>query len=304
MYLIVNGVYINPYSSLLKAIQNNYSNEILQILIIHGCKLDVKNSDGETPISILIKNKNEDLLEYIIGHCSTLKEKLHISKSLFISAINNCSLNFVKYLIDHGAKYCTNFFDNHLEDPLFSAMKTGNLNLIQYLTKNSTNDDKNYLKGIFCIKYIAIAFQNNYNNIIKYLIKTEKNLNRLFLHDNILVDAIQYNHLNIIKLLITHGINPNKVNNKNQLPLTVAIKNKNFEIIKYLIRHGANPNYQANAETPLTCATVQKNLDIIEYLLEHGADINKSIDLADTNSSNSYKSAAQVIKYNMEHGTN
>jgi len=229
---------------------------------------------------------------------------MDINKSLLINAIQMCSINLAIYLIKHGTKYSPNLFSNHTEDPLFSAMRTGNLKLIKCIMNNMNSSSNDYLYSIFCIKYIRIALQNNYHHIVKYLINIEKKLNRLSFHDNILVDAIKCNNLNTVKFLINYGIDLNKANQKNELPLIVAIHHKRFEIIETLIRHGANPNYQCNCETPLTCAIVQRNINIINYLLEHGANIDQRISLSDTSSFNSNKSAAQIIKYNIEHCSN
>ena len=55
-----------------------------------------------------------------------------------------------------------------------------------------------------------------------------------------------------------------------------ACKNGNEDLVKYLINHGADINKVNEAgETPLFNACSGKNGNLVKYLIEQGVDINK-----------------------------
>jgi len=66
---------------------------------------------------------------------------------------------------------------------------------------------------------------------------------------------------------VEHGVKKIKKNE-----LFRAIQSNNANIVKCLVDHGANVNkLNHNGETPLSMATYYGNEDIINYLVEHGA---------------------------------
>lgn len=57
--------------------------------------------------------------------------------------------------------------------------------------------------------------------------------------------------------------------------LATAAFNENLELVRLLLNHGANPNPSTDvAFSAIFCAIEQHNVPIIEYLLQHGADVN------------------------------
>ena len=89
-------------------------------------------------------------------------------------------------------------------------------------------------------------------------------------------DKVKY-LVNIVKLLLEHGANPNKDSQKQASPLRRAIASKNTEIVKLLLEHGADPNlmeddYYGNKKSMLTYAIIDaKSKDIVNLLIKHGA---------------------------------
>ncbi len=89
--------------------------------------------------------------------------------------------------------------------------------------------------------------------------------------------AISYGNLHAVKLLLDAGVDPNKVGQYDQLPLTWAIDvGADMEIVDTLVSDGADLNKQyKKSETALTVAAKGCNrFELVKYLLSKGANPN------------------------------
>lgn len=79
--------------------------------------------------------------------------------------------------------------------------------------------------------------------------------------------------IDIVKVLLSHGADPNDTCNYNSSALH---KTSDIEIIKLLLKHGAKVNIQNNnGDTPLiVICDYYGDEEIVKLLLEHGAKVN------------------------------
>ncbi|MFI8710422.1 ankyrin repeat domain-containing protein [Brevibacillus brevis] len=86
--------------------------------------------------------------------------------------------------------------------------------------------------------------------------------------------AASNGHLEMAKLLLEHGANPNHLEGKYSV-ITLAIDN--YDMLVELLKYGAEPdlNYQ-NYRSPLMHAVQDDRVDIAKLLLDHGANPNLS----------------------------
>ncbi len=67
----------------------------------------------------------------------------------------------------------------------------------------------------------------------------------------------------------------NAVNEDGDIPLQLAAFNGKTDIVRLLISEGVETDVRgANGSTPLSCATIMGHLDIVQLLVEDGADVN------------------------------
>jgi ankyrin repeat protein len=84
--------------------------------------------------------------------------------------------------------------------------------------------------------------------------------------------ACKLNRINIVRVLLDFGVNPNF--GTQEIPLHWAVSNSSKQIIEYLIKAGADIEAQNDAGfTALLVAARTSTLEITELLVEAGADV-------------------------------
>lgn len=99
-------------------------------------------------------------------------------------------------------------------------------------------------------------------------------------HDNTICNNFIFDYIHnvdIVKLLLEHGMDANIKNYHGYTPLYYSIKHGLDDVTKLLLEYNANVAITTNEEfkeTPLTLALSHKNLRTIKILLDHNADPN------------------------------
>ncbi|XP_008557609.1 putative ankyrin repeat protein RF_0381 [Microplitis demolitor] len=138
-----------------------------------------------------------------------------------------------------------------------------------------------------CILYLAVKYQ--LYNIVEIILQCKVDVNLVYHKKSEsktpLLIACQNNDLQMVRLLLGHGADPNVgvFSNSNFLyngyPIHTAIKTGNLELIEELINHGVDLNHKYKygrcyySILRFACGAAN-NLKIIKLLVERGADVN------------------------------
>ena len=189
----------------------------------------------------------------------------------------------------------------HKED-ILNAVHLGNL---ETLKKHLTQENVNQIKDRNGHTLLCLATTNDKMEIIKWLVTdincdvnlhcnghtalctalTKGNFELFFylINNNadckgrnqlcLLHEAASKNRLDIAKLLIEKGADPNQLNNLSQTPLTISVLQNNTEICKYLIDNGACANISdRRGNTILHTACSLGDFDLVEVILDNYPD--------------------------------
>lgn len=192
---------------------------------------------------------------------------------LLIYAIELNNLSIVKYLIEHGATYDfqkEDYLDNVLSI-LFHVFRLKILDYlldtvmdIQYITMETLSEflwgDRTDITDVL-FKHgmdielvnkegetlLVCAIKRRKSKIIKYLLEKGVQLQPIYQHLSALDKLIIFNEsegFNILKMLVKHGLELNRVNLEDgETLLTKSIRFHQINVIKYLLEKGADPFY-------------------------------------------------------------
>jgi hypothetical protein len=87
-----------------------------------------------------------------------------------------------------------------------------------------------------------------------------------------LFQAVVNNDLEMVKVMVEHGVNPNQVDSAGITPLHWAAFNQNLEMVTLLVSRGADVNRCDDAgKASLYWAGINKNQEMVTFLVNHGA---------------------------------
>jgi serine/threonine protein kinase len=231
------------------------NDEVIEFLLAAKADLNKQDSQGQTPLGMVIKSKNYNLARRIIAHAAATNNRIYEDKTLPERVINSI----------HNRDWETIDTDEYIEllrDLIKIRPSTRAEDLMQ-IVQNLQEIDRN--SNIFQ-QLMAVYTQVDLN-------KADSTGNRP-LHT-----AIRHNY-KMAEVLIARGVDVNVRNNVGETPVTIAsaldIGRAPEPKIKLLLKHGANVNDRdRNGRTPLMLVTTSsRSPEIVELLLKAGANVN------------------------------
>jgi ankyrin repeat protein len=224
--------------------------------------LDLKNDSNEfiyKPNGDTLGNAaysgNIDLVNYLLS-IPGMKPDMDNNKPLY-DAVQGGNLNMVKYLLTYPEVDVT----AHEDAALNIASLYGRAEVVKYLlTLKNVDPTQSYA--------IEDAIAGQHINIIKILKKD----GRIHFDDYLLVYAAETGNVEIIKILISYGLNPSSDSIiANNAPLIIAVKGNHIEAVKYLLTV-SKVDPASNNNLAIRTASDFGFSKIVELLLENGAN--------------------------------
>ncbi|XP_059168441.1 serine/threonine-protein phosphatase 6 regulatory ankyrin repeat subunit B-like [Physella acuta] len=120
---------------------------------------------------------------------------------------------------------------------------------------------------------IAISHHNLVN--LEQAIRKIKNVKSLNKIRRTFLSTVDQGKLDVVSILLTHGVNVNSRNSKRQTALIKASEHERLDIVKLLLEHKANVNLvDKNKKSALCYSVKMKNVEIVRLLVDNGADVN------------------------------
>ncbi len=185
---------------------------------------------------------------------------------LFIKAVDQKDYEEMEELLKKGADINSSFL-NEKYTPLSSAASNGDLKLVIFLVENGADIKGN---SLFPNSPIYLAISGNHLGIASYLLNKGVKPDFAWPGEDggtLLISAIQFGNLPIVKLLVNKGADVNFTGNGKNSPLYRAIVYDRFEIFEFLINHGAKLNKCDNkALDELNWTSVKENQKYFQIL--------------------------------------
>jgi len=209
--------------------------EMISLFIKAGINLNQQDSNGDTPLTIAIIRQNDRGQEPFLTY---------------------------QFLIENGAD--TNLENGKGQTPLSLAVMNNRYDIVTYLVSKGV--DINKTSGLVeGLTPLFIAIRNNNFEISKFLIENGADVNKSeSRHGNYPVNyAIHNADFEMIELLLDSGANLNVKNTTGYTPCHFAIILGNIDIIRFLVSRGMDCSIAAdNNEKPFDMAVQNLNLSV------------------------------------------
>lgn len=260
--LLDNGADINArtdirsgsYSTPIFSAARRNTVDVIEVLLDAGADINDIDAYGDTPLHAAVSNNTLDVVQYLIDKGAYIYSKTDYGETPLHYAARENKLDILIFLLENGARSDINEKNKEGKTPYILAFSQG-------------NDDRDEMVLEVLVSYGAtvydldkggntklhlIAESGSYDELFQLLNK-EKDLDvnlRNGDHETPLHLAIEYNSIDIVRLLLDNGADMN-ADKSGYTPLYSAVGSENYEIIKLLLESGADPEYQAETGSDL-----------------------------------------------------
>ncbi len=229
-----------------------------------GANINVKNSDGMTPLMLACFNGNRELAEFLLEKGAKVDVKDSDGWNALMWATRHDNIELIDCLVRHGAN--VNYHDGDGWNALFHACTKGNLKVVKYLVEHgAVIDSKNSLsKTVF--EYATT------DEIKNYLFEKIEKDKMISLFKKSLVQKEFDNAL----LMLQNGMDINYRNENDDTLLIEMIREGNKKAVQFLVDNGADLQLpDANGQSPLQICKQSKNEEIALIIYEKGVEKEK-----------------------------
>ncbi|ALA62535.1 ankyrin repeat family protein [Turkeypox virus] len=230
--------------------------------------LEVYNAIRIGDVEDVIKN-----IRYSMNNINVIDDAL---LSPLHYAVECGNKDIVMVILEHGADI--NLHAEYIESPIHTAVKSGNVEIVKLLIDNGADIDSIHdCRSLTPLQYAII---NNDYEITKVLLDANADTDNIYTATYPLMDAIRIGDLDMVKLLLDHGVRTDILESGISYPIGLAISRGNIDIVKLLLDHdiGCDDNIMHrcydNLLPPIHKAVYSNNLEIVELLLRYKIDIN------------------------------
>lgn len=207
---------------------------VVQLLISSGCNVNNTSTENMSALHLASRKGFEDIVSLLINSGARI-DHINNTKStaLHLAAVQG-HWKVVQLLLQHGSNI--NSLDSNDRTPLMQAVSQHKIHSVEILVKNGAKVNIEDVNGH---TPLCEAVWTNSITMVQILILAGAKITQ---SHYLLHYAVQYNQLDIVKLLVSAGSVINLRDSNGNTPLILASRNGHIEIVNILLDHGKSFN--------------------------------------------------------------
>jgi len=247
--------------------------QVVKSMLDLGISPNTIDHEKATPLHYAASDGHEDVVKMLLDAGADPNSKDNGGRTPLHLAADDGHYGVVAMLLDNGVE--PDQLDNNDRTPLMIAAGERHERVVDLLLKRGADPDRTDKDGRNAASYAA---NEGDAQSLKRLMKDTNpvGLDRT----NILIEAADEGHLEIVKDMINSGTNVNGSNAEGITPLMAAADEGHLNVATYLIEQGADVDQRqsVNRPTALIYAADEGHEEIVSYLIAQGADLSVTHD--------------------------
>jgi len=249
--------------------------EIAELLLAHGAKVNAKDSLGYTPLHLAVRNGHKDVAEVLLAHGADADAKGPGGMTPLHIAAHTGNQALARVLLAKGAN--ADAKEGGDWTPLYRAVSGNHEELVEILLSHGANVHAKTRDG-----FLPLFFAES-KGIAELLLAHGAGVeSRGYEERTPLHQAAMMLRKDVVELLLDRRANVNALDSRGLTPLLMTIgpagtdfaSKASNEITKILLINGADANARdKEGKPPLHRAVSYNRKDLVTLLLDHGAEI-------------------------------
>jgi ankyrin repeat protein len=239
-------------------------------LISEGADANVSDKNGLTPLILASGYGDVEAIKLLIAARADINSVSKYRNTTPLINATQCSAA-VRLLVESGAAVDLRNFNQ--ETALMQAAANGNIASVKILLDSGADI---HAKDIDEKTSLAFAVRSGDAGIVKLFLDLGANKDLLIESGSAInLDIAALNSsVEIMKILLAAGANPNARGKYGTTPITAAAQRNNAEVARLLIEAGADPNIKGSQTTsPITWASNYGYTEVIKVLIAAKANV-------------------------------
>ncbi|KKP06334.1 hypothetical protein THAR02_01579 [Trichoderma harzianum] len=259
-----------PVQPLMIAVQKGHY-KIAEALLRHGADPDLQEQGGQTALWMAVVYERIDLCRLLLAYKADPNLVLRDSEiSPLISAVFNKSMELVKLLVENGSDV-NQSLDNQCT-PIYMATYNGDIEIVRYLLSHNADPNIARSNGI---TPLWLAAQQGYSEVARLLAEAKADVHAT---DDSGWTALHvvFDTTETVRVLLEHGADMNRMNNKETTPLGLAINSNQVNTLKLML---SESKIKPDWSIPSTSRAIHRAVrdgytEVMSLVLEAGVNVN------------------------------
>jgi ankyrin repeat protein len=246
---------------------------VARLLVQRGANASARDGRFDTPLDLAVSEGHEEVAAFLLSHGAETHGTDMWGRTPLMLACQGGQLGMVRLLFQHTGGQGLTAADGVRKTALHYAVDGAHEEVVTFLLSNGAQAT---LKGYGRSSPIALAFEQGHMGVLRVLLQHIQAQGLQDGYEMVLHEAADKGQEELVRLLLRHGADANRMNEGGEAPLMLACRGGHLAVAQMLLPHMRAEVLQAENEHGLTAlhgAADGGNEEVVDYLIKNGAQV-------------------------------